>query len=298
MAGIMINHPVLGGEYRFGADWIQRGAKFTCLTVHAGFMYNTPTSTVSTTATSLSILETVKELDGATVEDIARACDLAPSTAFKHLATLEAAAFLTKEGEAYHLGLKFLNYGEYARNRRPEQRVVEEAVRTLTDRTDEEVDYIVEDHGLVYTVAESYHKWVKYAERDATYRARLGQFYHMHATATGKAILAAYDREQIEAIIDRWGLPARTENTITERDALFAELDACRDRGWAYDFEEYTNGLCSVGMVVERPETHSLASMSVSGPSYRLAGDVIREEVPNTMNDVIADLEAEIAGFY
>lgn len=261
-------------------------------------MYDSPKSLLSTTATSLAILETVKVRDGASVEEIADAHDLAPSTAFKHLATLETRGFLTKEGRTYYVGLKFLNFGEYARNRRPERRVVDEAVQELTDRTDEEVDYIVEDHGLIYTVSESYHKWVKYAERDAAYRARLGDMYHMHATATGKAILAEYDRSRVTAIIDRWGLPARTENTITDRDVLFDELDKIRERGHAYDFEEYTEGLRSVGMAVERPDTESLASMSVSGPSYRLTGEVLREEIPRTMAEVIEQLEARIADIY
>lgn len=257
-----------------------------------------PKSTLSTTATSLAVIEAIKDHNGASVELVAEALAVAPSTAFKHLATLESEGFLTKEGQEYHLGLKFLNLGEYTRTRRPEQRVVDEAVNTLTDRTEEEVDYIVEDNGLIYTVSESYHKWVKYAERDATYRARLGQVYHMHATATGKAILAEYADDRVETIIDRWGLEARTENTITRSDALFDELEEIQERGHAYDFEEYTEGLRSVGMVVERPETASLASMSVSGPSYRLTGDVLRKQIPETMREVIDGLEDDIATVY
>lgn len=137
-------------------------------------MDDPPRTTLKTTATSLRVLETLKRLDGATMETVADELSIAPSTAFKHLATLRNEGYLIKEGEVYHVGLKFLNLGEYARNRRPEQQRVDEAVRELADRTDEEVDYIVEDHGRVVTVAESYHKWVKYQSSDSNPVWRLG----------------------------------------------------------------------------------------------------------------------------
>jgi len=261
-------------------------------------MNDAPKSTLTTTTTSLAVIEALQGLDGATMDQVARELEMAPSTAYKHLATLENEGYLVKEGEQYHLGLKFLNLGEYTRNRRPERRLVDEAVQELTDRTDEEVDYIVEEHGRIVTVSESYHKWVKYAESDATYRARLGEYYLMHSTATGKALLAEYPRERVEAILDKWGLPARTENTITDREELFAELEEIRERGYAYDMEEFTDGLRSVGMVVRRPEPASLASMSVSGPSYRLTGDILEEEIPATMAEVIDDLESDMAELY
>jgi len=261
-------------------------------------MDRAPESTLATTATSLAVIETLQELDGAGLDEVAEELGVATSTAFKHLATLESDGYLVKEGGEYHLGLKFLNLGEYARNRRPERRLVDEAVQELTDRTDEEVDYIVEEHGRIVTVSESYHKWVKYPERDSSYRARVGEYYYMHATATGKSILAEHPRDRVEAIIDEWGLPARTENTITDREELFEELDRIRERGYAYDMEEYTEGLRSVARVVHRPGAASLASMSVSGPSYRLTGEVLREEIPGTLHEVVGDLETKIEDVY
>lgn len=261
-------------------------------------MHDPPQSTLETTTTSLAVVETLKRLDGATMEEVADHLSIATSTAYKHLATLHSEGYLIKEGKEYTLGLKFLNLGEYARNRRPERQVVDAAVQELTDRTDEEVDYILEDHGRVVTVSESYHKWVKYSETDDVYRAQPGEYYRMHATATGKAILAEYPRERVDAIVDRWGLPARTDNTITDRETLFENLAEIRERGYAYDDEEFTEGLRSVGMVVERPDTDALASMSVSGPTYRLAGEILTSEIPSTLREVIEDLEADIQSLY
>lgn len=254
-----------------------------------------PSTTLQTSATTLEIVEKIKELDGTRLSDLAEEMPQSRSTIYKHLATLERTGFLVKSDGEYHLGLKFLNLGEYARTRRPAHELIEETVRRLTDETDEEVDFVVEDHGQIITVSESYHKWVKYGDpTEDRYRARTGTYYHMHATASGKAILAAYPREHVERIVGRWGLPTRTANTITDREELFAELAEIRERGYAYDDEEYTDGLRSVGKSVEAPDCRVLGAISVSGPSYRIQNEVFRSVLPDTVEETVEDLEEAI----
>ncbi|AUX08274.1 IclR family transcriptional regulator [Halalkaliarchaeum desulfuricum] len=255
-----------------------------------------PESTLDTTERSLELLEAIKRREGATMTELAEELSLAVSTVFKHLATLDAKGYLIKEGDTYHVGFRFLNLGEHARTRLPGNQAIDEAVHRLAEETTEEVDFIVEDHGRIITVSESYHKWVKYAEGGSNgYRARMGTYYPIHTTASGKAILATYSRERVNAILDVRGMAAPTENTITDREELFEELERTRDRGFAIGDEEYTEGLRSVGMAVLDDAGNTVGSMSVSGPSYRLTGDVLRERIPASLRDVVEELEAEIA---
>lgn len=255
--------------------------------------------TIETTETSIDILETIERQEEATVTEIANELSLAPSTVYKHLVTLESRGYLNKNGERYSLGFRFLNLGEHARNRLIGHQLIEKAIQKLTTETEEEVDFTVEDHGRVITVLESYHKWVKYADEEAEqYRARIGTYYHMHSTATGKAILAAYPRERVDAILDTWGLPTRTDQTITERTELFAELKRIDERGYAIDDQEYTDGLRSVGMTVNGPAGGIVGAISVSGPSYRLQGDVLQTVIPSVLEDVVDDLERELIELY
>ncbi len=252
-----------------------------------------PKSTLKTTETSLEIIDVIQRRNGAEIAEIADELSLALSTVYKHVATLESQGYLIAEDGVYDIGLRFFNLGEYARSRIPMKQSISETVQRLTDETEEEVDFVIEDHGRIITVLESYHKWVKQSEGQADqYRARTGTYYHMHATASGKAILAEYPRDSVEEIIEEWGLPAKTENTITELPSLLEELDTTRQRGYAIDDEEFTNGLCSVGMRVELPGTSLVGAISVSGPSYRLTGSVLHDTIPATMRDVIDDLEA------
>ncbi|MDG5777216.1 IclR family transcriptional regulator [Haloarculaceae archaeon H-GB11] len=255
--------------------------------------------TVKTTQTSLDILATIRDLDGARLMEIADELGVAKSTAHKHLATLEKNGYLLKEGDTYHIGLKFLNFGEYARNRWPGFDLITDAVAELTERTDEECDFVAEDHGRVTTIAESYHRWVKYEESNPgnsskEYRAYIGSYYHMHSTASGLAILAAYPTARVEEIINQWGLPAKTDYTITSQAELFTELDRIRDQGYAVDDQGYTEGMRSIGKAVHAPDGSVLGALSVSGPTYRVDGAVLEREIPETLLDVVETLERRL----
>jgi len=250
---------------------------------------------VKTTQTSLDVLEALRDLDGARVVEVADELGLAKSTAHAHLTTLERNGYLLKEEGRYYLGLRFLNFGEYARERWTGFEHIKSAVAELTERTEEECDFVAEDHGRVTTIEESYHKWVKYGGSmngpSKEYRARIGSYYHIHSTASGLAILAAYPEARVEEIIDQWGLPGRTEYTITDREALFEELARIRDRGYAVDDQGYTEGMRSVGKAVHTPDGTVLGALSVSGPTYRIDGTVLERKIPETLIDVVDSLE-------
>ena len=251
---------------------------------------------IKATETTLDVVEAVRDLDGARPTDVAAELDVAKSTAHKHLTTLAQRGYLRKTGGGeYHIGLTFLNLGEYARTRWPCYNLIREAVTDLGDRTDEDVDFCVEEHGRVYTLCESYHKWEKYPDAGPGYRVDLGDWYYMHSVASGKAILATYNESEVRAVIDRWGLPALTDNTITDVDALLAELETVRERGYAVGDEEYVSGLRTVSMVVEPGDGPVLGALSVSGPAYRMTGPVLHEEIVSVLGEVVARLGERVA---
>lgn len=260
-------------------------------------MEQTESPTLKTTARSLALVDRIRECGGADLPQLADDLSLAKSTVYKHVMTLYECGYLVKEGDQYYIGPKFLNLGEHARSRKLGYQFADDTVRELTDATDEEVDFVIEDHGRIVTISESYHRWVKYPGEDESnrYRARMGTYYPMHATASGKAILAELPRARVEAILDRWGLSAKTENTITERRDLFEELEQVEDRGYAVDDEEFTNGLRSVGMVVDQPDGTHIGAMSVSGPSYRMTDEIIAQEIVPVLERTVESFEDRLA---
>ena len=72
-------------------------------------------------------------------------------------------------------------------------------------------------------------------------------------------------------------LERRTPATITDPEALRAERDRIRQRGWACTVEELETGLNTVAAPVRGADGSVVAGLSASGPSYRLGADSFPE---------------------
>lgn len=242
--------------------------------------------TVRATEISLETINAIRALDGARLTEIAERLDLAKSTVHRHLNTLESNGYVVREGNEYQIGLKFLHFGEYARNREGVYRPAEEQVQRLARATNEEVDFTVEEHGRLISL---YHS-VGQSKRSGL---QVGSYFSMHNTAAGKAMLSELPDDRVEAILDRWGLPGKTSRTITDREALLADLDATRERGYAVNDEELLEGFRSIGAAITGPDGSVIGGLSVGGPTYRIdienPGDLLE-----SMHGAVADLEAEI----
>ncbi len=257
-----------------------------------------PAGSVKTTARSLELIDLIQKHDGCSLATLVDEMGLAKSTVYKHLCTLENHGYLVKENGAYHIGLKFHHRGEYARLRKRGYRLAGRTVHELADRTDEEVDFVVENDGRVITIHESYHPANPYHDDHGFAvgdRARSGTYYCMHYTAAGKALLAAFDDDRIEYIVDRWGLPERTDRTITSRVELYEHLERVRERGYALADEEYAAGLRAVGVAVENPDGSLLGGLSMSMPTYRRGDGDFEREASRLLMEAATDLEEELA---
>ncbi len=253
---------------------------------------------VKTTERSFALVDHIQRRNGATLSELVSEFGLAKSTVYKHLSTLESRGYLEKEGEQYQIGLKFHHHGEYARLRKRGYRLAGRAVRDLADRTNEEADFVVENDGRTITIYESYHPQNSYREDlfgTAGDLSHSGTYYHMHCTAGGKALLAALPDERVEAVVERWGLPARTENTITDREALDDDLSRTRERGYAIADEEYVAGLCAVGVAVSNPDGSPLGALGMSVPTYRRESDAFEAEARRILIETARDLEDTLA---
>jgi DNA-binding IclR family transcriptional regulator len=103
----------------------------------------------------------------------------------------------------------------------------------------------------------------------------IGQRFPVHTVATGKAWLA-YQSERVIAetlarLLDADGrLPARTERTITDVEALHEDLARTRQRGYAIADGELEPALIAVAAPIYDHSGEVIATLAASGPSFRL----------------------------
>lgn len=236
--------------------------------------------------TTFQVLEAVADNQPVGLSELARRLALPKTTVQRSLATLADLGWIRTDGTE------------------STRWVLGDQVRLLSEKIDDlgrlrEIALPVlghlnaETHETIHlAVLES--RGVRLIERlDSKHPLRLvqpiGSRSPLHASSNGKSIMAHLPEAEIESYIGD-GLHPITANTITDRDALRAELKAIRTRGYAVADEELTEGTISVAACI-RPSSggRPLAGISVSGPSFRM-----REHCDSYGNKV-ARAAAEIA---
>ncbi len=253
---------------------------------------NTPNdqSTLGTIERGFEVISLLMERDGAGVTEVAEALEIAPSTAHKYLNTLYNERLVIKEDGKYQVGMRFLTIGGYAKHRKPAYEVASKKVRSLAEETGERAQFVIAEHGRAI-----YIETVVSNPTAVMTNRRNGKVRYLHSSAAGKAILADYPEDTVIDVLDRWGLPAETDRTITDRDELFEELAQVQRDGVAFNDEESIKGLRSVGAPVRAADDSVIGAISVSGPANRLKGPRYREEIPDMLLGVVNEIELTIA---
>ncbi|MGH3714231.1 MAG: IclR family transcriptional regulator [Micromonosporaceae bacterium] len=147
-------------------------------------------------------------------------------------------------GTAFGVGPHALLSGTAYLDRDPALPYAYEAMEDLRAEVDYTIHYARRDTADVLYLASR-------ESRDSVrVVSRVGRRLPAHLTALGQALLAQLTRAEIDAVLPAT-LEAYTPNTITDKDALYAELEAVRNRGWAYEREQGTEGVACVAAAVD-----------------------------------------------
>ena len=101
-----------------------------------------------------------------------------------------------------------------------------------------------------------------------TAMSAVGVSFHLHASANGKAVLAAMTDAEIAKLRKRIKLAAITANTITNWERLDIEIARIRAEGLAFDHEENALGISAVSMAIRSP-SGEIAAISIPAPTQR-----------------------------
>jgi len=116
----------------------------------------------------------------------------------------------------------------------------------------------------------------------------MGGRERLHCTGIGKAILGRYSDAEVAEVAERTGLPKRTGHTITNVEALLADVARIRKRGYSIDDEEDADGVLCVGAALIDHTGACPGGISVTGLKVGLP----QERVLRIGEAVIAAAEA------
>jgi len=245
--------------------------------------------TVRAVETSCEIIDVLRERNDAGVTEIANELAVTKGTVYTHLATLKENELVVKENNRYRLSLRFLGLGEHVRDQMQIRDVVEKEIEKLAEESGEVAQFMVKEHGRgVYL-----HK--AEGENAVQTSSFVGDRNPLHSTALGKAILAFLPEERVDQIVDQHGLPAKTPNTITDRGELDEELEQTREEGLAFDHEEIFKGLQCVAAPVIDQQGELIGAVSVTGPTSRMQGSRLKEEIAEMVQHASNVIEVNAA---
>ncbi|CAN5135104.1 IclR family transcriptional regulator [soil metagenome] len=233
---------------------------------------------------ALTVLAILARTGEAGVTELAGELGVHKSTAFRLVATLESHGMVEQNDDRgkYRLGVGLLRLAGATTARLD---VVQEArpiTRKLAADTAETVNVaVLSDKSALYLdqvagqSALQSHNWV-------------GQHIPLHATSNGKVLLSGLTSEEIDQRLP--DLPSFTSGTVTSRKKLRRELATVLEQGYAVAVDELEVGLTAIAAPIRNAHEDVVASLSVSGPSFRLDADKVSALVP-----LVVEAAAEIS---
>jgi IclR family transcriptional regulator, acetate operon repressor len=253
---------------------------------------------VQSVARALTLLEIIADLGGeAALTQIAAKAGLNVSTCHHLLSTLVAKGYVARvpDRRSYALGARLIYLSHVCLRQVDLPRRAQPFVERVNAATGESVHLAVLQADSVF----------KLLIREGRHAVRvdtgtMGKSDAVHATATGKAILAWLPEDDIRRIVSAQGMKRLTSKTNTDLDALVAELRSVRRDGVAMDREEFLSGVTCVAAAIRDRNGTVVGSIGASMPTMRADDEhlrVAKEQVISAARCLSAELGEPDAQF-
>lgn len=231
--------------------------------------------TIAVVEDAIHVLETfLNGEERLTLAQITQLTGLSKNKTFRILSTLEKHRFVERdETGAYYLGVRFLDFGEQARNELDLLEVSGPVLDWLQQETRESIFLGVIDgeEALCVDMRESPQSIRLYAE--------VGRRAPLFAGGVPKVLLAFMPETEREAMLDCVDFEQITPYTITDRQALENMLARIRKQGYVVTTDDLDEGAHSIAAPIRDHQGHVIAAISVAGPSNRFTDDCIKHYI-------------------
>jgi DNA-binding IclR family transcriptional regulator len=238
---------------------------------------------------AITLLRAAADGHATTVSALARAAQLPRPTALRLIQTLERERFLVRVpgGDRVLIGPELVRLArstdmglvlrELASPALGElSRVVGETVTLSVVAADGDLDVVHQVDGPQHLLPRS---WV-------------GQRFPLHASSSGKVLLAGKEQEEVERLV-RQPLEKLTPRTITTMRRLVRELAEVRANGYAVTVDELEVGLAGVSIAIRGGAGELAGTINVSGLAQRL-DEQARRQASRHMHRTAAEIEGAL----
>ena len=227
----------------------------------------------------------------ASISDLVGAIGFPLSTTHRLLQALVEAGYAVQDPvtKRYTLGPNALRLGEQAADRGGLRTVARPILERLRAQTRETV-FLSRKDGLEIEYLE-----VLTSDRSLRMVGEPGERGPVYATSQGKSILAFVPEDERNAIIDQLELVPLTRYTITDKQALCAELAQIRAQGYAVNDQQREIGTRSVAAPILDVTGYPIAATCVGAPTSRSRGPHLRKVLAPLVIVAAADVSARLA---
>lgn len=206
--------------------------------------------------------------------EISEELDINKSTLHGLISTLKHHGFVDQDGKTqkYRLGLYLIELGDIASKSLDIISITSPVIEKVSNQLQETVHIAkLDDFDIVYVDK-------KESNQSMRIYTSIGSRNPAYCTGVGKTMLAYLDDEVINKMLpDK--MESFTPNTIVDKQKFVNELKNIREKGYAYDNEEYSIGLKCVAAPIFNHEGKAIYGISVSGPAVRMTEEKIQESI-------------------
>lgn len=191
------------------------------------------------------------------IAEAAEITGLDRATTRRCLLTLSELGYAAYDGKFFTVTPRVLRLGTGCLATMPLPRIVQPTLDRLSQDIGQSTSVSILDEGEIVYVARAAQS------RVMSIALMPGSRLPAYCTSMGRVLLAALASEEARRILEATPLVARTERTVTETDALMAELEAVRLNGYAVIDQEVEIGLRSIAVPLTTIRGKTVAALNV-----------------------------------
>jgi IclR family pca regulon transcriptional regulator len=206
------------------------------------------------------------------------------AAARRHLLTLSHLGYLETDGSYFWLSPKVLRFsGSYLASARL-PRVLQPTLNRLAAQTQESFSAVVLDNAEVVIVARSG------STRVLAYGVHLGARLPSHATSTGRMLLAAKSKPELNAWLKGRELARLTPRTVTDHRKFKALIDQVRSDDFCIASEEHELSVHALAVPLRDMQGKTVAALNVVASPQRLQEEQMKRDLMPLLLDAAREL--------